>query len=523
MKRAVSLGSFISTLLVRGLITNDQLKISQIEVEKSDKSLEQSLLDFGFVNESLLRDIKSELSGSVSIDLKQALPDASALLLITVEFARRHTLIPLSLQENRLTVAVVDANDLQTMDRLQHQVADDITLKTMVASVRDITDAIDRFYGFELSIDGILSEIESHQHAATTGDEPDAEYSQPFVRLVDAILVDAVKRSASDIHFEPESGFLRVRYRIDGVMRQVRSLHYDYWSALSVRIKVLSELNIAEKRAPQDGRLSFDVAGSPVEFRVSVLPTIHGENIVLRILDRQKGIVPMTSLGLSEQSFSTLNLMMARPEGLILVTGPTGSGKTTTLYSMLNQISDERINIMTMEDPVEYPLPLLRQTTVNEQVKLDFAEGIKAILRQDPDVILIGEIRDQQTAEMALRASMTGHQVYSTLHANSAIGSLSRLADIGVGRSAIVGNIIGIVAQRLVRKLCDHCKKSAVPDEFEQSIIGQCDRHYCAVGCDLCEQQGYKGRVSITEVLRFNAEIEEVIVKSANSCLLYTF
>jgi type II secretory ATPase GspE/PulE/Tfp pilus assembly ATPase PilB-like protein len=246
------------------------------------------------------------------------------------------------------------------------------------------------------------------------------------VRLVDALLADAVQRNASDIHFEPEQNFLRIRYRIDGVLRQIRALHKQYWPAMVVRIKVISQMNIAETRAPQDGRITLFLTGRSVDFRVAAQPTTHGENIVLRILDRQRGLVPLDKLGLQDAQLGLMKLMIARPEGIILVTGPTGSGKTTTLYSILNHINSEGINIMTLEDPVEYPMNMVRQTSVNEAAKLDFATGIRSLMRQDPDVILVGEIRDTDTAEMAFRAAMTGHQVYSTLHTNSAVRTSSK-------------------------------------------------------------------------------------------------
>ena len=278
---------------------------------------------------------------------------------------------------------------------------------------------------------------------------------------------------SSDIHFEPEANFLRIRYRIDGMLRQIRALHKSYWPAMTVRIKVLSGMNIAETRAPQDGRIgAHRMRGRQVDFRVACQPTIHGENIVLRILDRQKGIVPLEDLGLAEEHLHQLKLMIARPEGIILVTGPTGSGKTTTLYSVLNHINSEGINIMTLEDPVEYPMALVRQTSVAETAKLDFANGIRSMMRQDPDVILVGEIRDADTAEMALRAAMTGHQVYSTLHTNSAIGAIPRLLDIGILPDIMAGNIIGIVAQRLIRRLCDHCKSPYQAEAHEMHLLG---------------------------------------------------
>ena len=249
-----------------------------------------------------------------------------------------------------------------------------------------------------------------------------------MVRLVDAMLADGVKRRASDIHLEPEDGFIRVRYRIDGVLQQVSTIHKKFWAAIAVRLKVMSGMDITETRAPQDGRISLNLGGRTVDFRVATQPTIHGENVVLRILDRRSGIVPLEKLGLPDDLLTLLKMLMARPEGVILVTGPTGSGKTTTLYSILNYRNDESVNIMTLEDPVEYPFPMIRQTSLGEAVKLDFAGGIRSLMRQDPDIILVGEIRDEATAEMAFRAAMTGHQVYSTLHTNSALGAIPATA-----------------------------------------------------------------------------------------------
>jgi general secretion pathway protein E/type IV pilus assembly protein PilB len=335
-------------------------------------------------------------------------------------------------------------------------------------------------------------------------------------------MTDAVKREVSDIHFEPEANFLRIRYRIDGMLRQIRALHKSYWPAMTVRIKVLSGMNIAEMRAPQDGRIGLTVSGRQVDFRVACQPTIHGENIVLRILDRQKGIVPLDGLGLAEEHLQHLKLMIARPEGIILVTGPTGSGKTTTLYSVLNHINSEGIHIMTLEDPVEYPMALVRQTSVAETSKLDFANGIRSMMRQDPDVILVGEIRDAETAEMAFRAAMTGHQVYSTLHTNSAIGTIPRLLDIGILPDIMAGNIIGIVAQRLIRRLCDHCKSPYHAETHEMHLIGTpADGSrpvlYRASGCERCDFQGYRGRIAIMELLRIDSGIDELIARRATT------
>jgi general secretion pathway protein E/type IV pilus assembly protein PilB len=289
---------------------------------------------------------------------------------------------------------------------------------------------------------------------------------------------------------------------------------------MAVRLKVMAGLNIAESRAPQDGRISLNVRGRPVDFRVSAQPTLHGENIVLRVLDRQKGIVALNDLGLTDSQLDILKLMIARPEGILLFTGPTGSGKTTTLYSILNHINTEGINIMTLEDPVEYPMAMIRQTSVSESTKLDFANGIRSMMRQDPDVILVGEIRDTETADMAMRAAMTGHQVYSTLHTNSAIGVIPRLLDIGILPDIMAGNIIGVVAQRLVRKLCPHCAQARPPAPYELRLLNlPAERGaavlYDAVGCEKCDFQGYKGRTAIMELMRMDADLDELIARRA--------
>ena len=379
--------------------------------------------------------------------------DGDARQVIPQEFARRHRVLPIAfdLQEQILTVAITEVFNVVALDQLRATLGQQIKIKTVLAGEAQLEDHIDQFYGHELSVDGILREIETgeidYQSLQAGGDE----YQQPIVRLVGALLVDAVSARASDIHFEPEFAFLRIRYRIDGVLEQVRSLHKNYWPGIAVRVKVISGMNIAETRAPQDGRISLNLNGRPVDFRVATQPTIHGENIVLRILDREKSIISLDQMGLPKHIMSTLSLMLARPEGILVITGPTGSGKTTTLYSLLSQLNVESVNIMTLEDPVEYPVAMMRQTSVNEAAKMDFVNGIRSMMRQDPDIILVGEVRDQETAEMAFRAAMTGHQVFTTLHTNSALGAFPRLLDIGILPDIIAGNVIGVIAQRLVR------------------------------------------------------------------------
>lgn len=504
-------------LVEQGIITRDQLRIALTEQKRSNKPLGKIIVSLGFVSEAVMRDVLGEVLGQESVELISAVPDPEALKLIPKEMARKFKVLPVTFDadEKLLTIATVDANDLPTLDRIRAYLGGRVQLKTLLSGEIEIQNSIDQFYGYELSVDGILHEIETGEVDYDSFQAETDEYSHPMVRLVDAMLSDAVKRGASDIHFEPEEGFLRIRYRIDGVLRQIRSLHKNYWSAITVRLKVMSGMNIAETRAPQDGRISLTISGRPIDFRVAAQITTHGENIVLRILDRQKGIVPIAKLGFSDDALSMLRLMMARPEGIILITGPTGSGKTTTLYSMLNFLNSEAVNIMTLEDPVEYPMAMIRQTSVNEAVKLDFANGIRSIMRQDPDIILVGEVRDRDTADMAFRAAMTGHQVYTTLHTNSAIGAIPRLLDIGVLPDILGGNIIGVIAQRLVRVLCPRCKQPDKATEVEKSIMGIDARDevtlYRAKGCKHCDQQGYKGRIALLEVLRMDPDLDELV------------
>jgi type II secretory ATPase GspE/PulE/Tfp pilus assembly ATPase PilB-like protein len=423
--------------------------------------------------------------------------------------------------ERVLTLGISDPDNIIALDQVRALLKDEYRLITQLASESDILRGIDQYYGFELSIDGILHEIEPGEMEYQTMQFGVNEFSQPVVRLIDALLTEAVQRSVSDIHFEPESSFLRIRYRIDGVLRQVRSLHKSFWPAMVVRLKVMSNMNIAETRAPQDGRISLRLTGRSIDFRVASHPTTHGENLVLRILDRQKGIVPLDQIGLDESALNLLKMIISKPEGIVLVTGPTGSGKTTTLYSVLNHVNTEAVNIMTLEDPVEYPLAQIRQTSVNEAAKMDFASGIRSMLRQDPDIILVGEIRDQPTAEMAFSAAMTGHQVYSTLHTNSAIGAIPRLLDIGILPDIMAGNIIGIVAQRLVRILCKECKYPYTPDAMERQLLGinaqQDITLYRAAGCDACNHQGYKGRLALMELLKLDYDLDDLISHRASA------
>jgi type IV pilus assembly protein PilB len=507
-------------LVHKGVTTPDQIEIALTEQKRTKEHLGKILVRLGFATEAIIRDVIGGVIGQESVDLSRAVPDSEAIKMVPKDVARRLRILPImhDSANSTLTVAMADTFDVVALDQLNALLVGKAEVIPMLGSEAEIEKSIDQFYGFELSVDGILREIETGEiDYQSLGAESD-EYSQPVVRLVNALLSDAVKRGASDVHFEPEEGFLRFRYRIDGVLRQIRSLHKNYWAAIAVRLKVMAGMDIAETRAPQDGRISLSLSGRQVDFRVSTLPTVHGENIVLRVLDRQKGIVPLEELDLLPEELNTLKLMVARPEGIILVTGPTGSGKTTTLYSILAYLNTESVNIMTLEDPVEYPTSMIRQTSASETSRLDFASGIRSMMRQDPDIILVGEIRDEDTATMALRAAMTGHQVFSTLHTNSALGAIPRLLDIGVAPDILAGNLIGIVAQRLVRKLCQHCREPHQMSDLERSLLGlkTTDRHqtiYGPGGCPKCDSQGYRGRLAIMEVLKFDADMDELVAR----------
>ncbi|MFA9421129.1 MAG: GspE/PulE family protein [Gammaproteobacteria bacterium] len=511
-------------LIDEGVITKDQLNIALTEQKKVHEPIGKLLVSLGFATEAIMRSALGEALEQESVDLSRVVPDPDAIKMINSETARKHKVIPLNFDPVRstLTIAMSDTFNLFSLDRIRIQIGQHVELIPVLAGEVEISNAVDQFYGYELSIDGILREIETGEADYSNYQGDTEEYSQPLVRLVDVMLSDAVKRGASDIHFEPEESFLRIRYRIDGVLRQIRSLHKTYWSAIAVRLKVMADMNIAETRAPQDGRISRTIIGRQIDFRVASQPTIHGENIVLRVLDREKGVIPLEQLELPDESLRTLKIMMSRPEGIILVTGPTGSGKTTTLYSLLNYLSSEQINIMTLEDPVEYPFPLIRQTSVNEAAGMDFSNGIKSLMRQDPDVILVGEIRDHETAEMAFRAAMTGHQVYSTLHTNSAIGALPRLRDIGIIPEIMAGNIIGVLAQRLVRKLCTYCKEPYQPNKQDLGMLSnregvKPEKIYRSKGCTVCDHSGYKGRLALLEILKMNSDLDDLLAHGATT------
>lgn len=507
-------------LVAAGVITQEQLSVALQEKKITGKLLGQVLVDLGFVQENVLVTFLAQASGHGVFDPKVTIFDGEALSLISKEDCKKLRVLPISYSNGQAVFALVDPYDIVAMDGLKRFLPKNTVIKCLVATASVLSEATDVAYGYSNSIEDILKEIGAGKSNAddVIKVSEDQAYTHPVVRLVNALLIDAVKSGVSDLHFEPEENFVRLRYRLDGVLFTAQILHKKIWNGVSQRIKIMCKMNIADKLAPQDGRFGLNIGDRDADFRVSSLPTVHGENIVLRVLDKSASIKPLEKLGFSPDNLSRIRRAQSRPEGIIIVTGPTGSGKSTSLYSMINEINKVEINIQTLEDPVEYSLPMIRQTPVREGI-LDFADGIRALLRQDPDVIFIGEIRDGVTGEMALKAAMTGHQVYTTLHTNDSFGAIPRLVDLGLKPGMIAGAIIGIFAQRLVRKLCESCKEQIVPDAEQCRILGV-DSHAAKPiykarqgGCTACSGQGYKGRVAIAEILLMDEDLDEIVAR----------
>ncbi len=504
-----------------GLITRDQLQIALREQRQKGQMLGAVLVRLGFLDEAALAKILAERAGLAPVDLKTTRLDPALFRQLPKAVMERCRAVPLRIDGETLDVAMADPYDIVALDTLRRHFPRHLVIVPHVASQTDIDDILAHTYDFDASLDNILQELETghaQQPAA-------ASYEHPVVRLVNQMLTDAAKRGASDIHLEPENTFVRVRYRIDGALQQVRALHLEHWPALSHRLKIMAGMNIADTRSIQDGRFHMQIGGGNVDFRVAIMPTVWGENIVVRLLDHRRSLLPLADLGFNDGMIHELERIMERPMGITLVTGPTGSGKTTTLYSILRQISSTEVNIATLEEPVEYQLSLIRQTTVQEAQGLSFAAGVRGVLRMDPDIIFIGEVRDGDTAQMALRAAMTGHQVYTTLHCQDSLSALPRLIDLGLSPRMVAGHINGVVAQRLVRKLCPHCRVERRATEAEchllhadpaaPPVIGE------AEGCSLCNGTGRLGRTVIAEVLRLSPELDDLIARDGGRLDLF--
>ena len=507
-------------LLKEKVISHDQLEIvkkEQIRL-KNTKTIGAILVSMGFITEKALGEVLNQTTGVKKFDLKSCIIDPNLIKIIPKTVCVNNSLIPLFVDGKNVTIAMSDIFDIVGMDRIKKLFPGDYRIKPVYAATSDILNTIDQYYDYEMSIDGILKEIESGK-AVINESDVNNDYSSPMVRLVNAILADAVHKRASDIHFEPENYFLRIRYRIDGKIVQVRSVHKDHWKTIAVRLKIISDMNIAESRKPQDGRIETEILGRKIDFRVSSQPTVNGENIVMRILDESQSILSLREIGMNNHNLKLLSKLVRKPNGVIIITGPTGSGKTTTLYTILSEINSIDKNIMTLENPVEYHIPLIRQSNIKEDVGMSFGKGIESIMRQDPDVILIGEIRNKETAIAAIQSAMTGHQVFSSLHTNDALSAIPRLENIGVPSYLLAGTIICVIAQRLTRKLCENCKITRPINDLEKKLL----KKYPKVthvshpkGCDRCNNAGYYGRTPLMEILPFDKNIDDMILNRAS-------
>ncbi len=507
-------------LISKGVITSDQLQIAVKEQARTGKRLGEVLVSLGFCIEEDISSVVARQVGVKMVELQKIEPDSKALDLVDQEFAKQNKLVPVKLDGDSLVVAMDNTLDVMIIDQLQARTGKFI--EVCQATESDILQAIEDFYGGVSSQDDIIEQLslQAEQTGSTEGEEEE-EGESPVVKLVDQILLKGVKIGCTDIHLEPDTNTIRTRYRIDGILQQGPSLPKSLQSSLIARIKIMSNLNIAESRLPQDGRFRFHIGKRQIDLRVSSFPTVHGENIVMRLLDKAKVILGLDKLGFTPKNLEHFKRMISRPSGIILVTGPTGSGKTTTLYAALTYLNNSERKIVTLEDPVEYEIPLIRQGQINVRAGFTYSAGMRSILRQDPDIILVGEIRDVETAEIAIQAAMTGHLVFSTLHTNDAASAFPRLIDMGIESFLVSSSVIGVVAQRLIRKICPDCKTKYTPTEEEWGKLGlkEGDRKYKfyqGKGCNTCSETGYSGRCAIYEVLSISPRIEKLILERAD-------
>lgn len=507
-----------SRLMAAGFLTEAQLDLALREQKRSGKLLGEVLIDLGFVSAQVITETLASEAQTEVVDVRTVDIDDEVLALVSYETAKRYKLIPLELIDGVLTTAFADAFNVVAIDYLERETSH--TINVVTAPEGQILDAIARHYAQGRSIADTIDQIMLGGNLAS---EDEAVNESPLVRLVDQIISLGIKRAATDIHIEPSEKVVRVRMRIDGVLSQEVLIPKLIQPALTARLKLIANLNITEKRIPQDGRIRFDYGQSYVDLRVSTLPTNSGESVVLRILDSTNTSLTMSDLGFSKPDKEDIESLIGLPYGMILVTGPTGSGKTTTLYSALQLVESEVRSVFTLEDPIEYSLGAIRQTQVKPEIGMDFASGLRALLRQDPDVILIGEIRDLETAQLATRAALTGHLVLSTLHTNDAIGVIPRLVDMGVDRYMLPPALSAIVAQRLVRKICSSCKEEISQPQLMleqlgmESSIDSVDHLYKGVGCSECNQTGYRGRLAIYELLTLNESFHAPIIQGATA------
>lgn len=507
----VTQGRLGDRLVGKGRLTPEQLDVALAEQRRAHRPLGEILRSLGFCRQEDIAELVAEDMGLPFLREPDIKPDPMITSTLDREFVLETGAFPFSLEEGTLRVAMISPDDPRLVSEVRQRFP--YPLELAMTSDRAISALLSKYVDAEVGkVAGIFADLKSAGEAAA---------DLPIEALTEALLVDGVNRGATDIHVEPEERISRVRYRVDGVLIQGENLPAEATSAIVSRIKILSNLDISERRRPQDGRLRLELNGREVDMRVSVMPCTWGENVVLRVLDRSGGGASSGGVGLDPEREATLRKVVELPHGLFLVTGPTGSGKTTTLYNMLGMVDAMRRNVATIEDPVEYRMPLLRQSQVDPSIGFTFHAGLRALLRQDPDVILIGEIRDAETADMAVKASMTGHLVLSTLHTNSAVGAVSRLVDIGVEAYLVEDCLIGAMGQRLVRTVCDTCAEPASPSESELAWLGEEPALMRrGTGCVRCNDSGLSGRTAIAELFMPDDEVAEAIRTGASPAVL---
>ncbi|OCA91264.1 type II secretion system protein GspE [Bacillus sp. FJAT-27225] len=497
-------------LLEAGLITGEQLNTA-LKEKAPKQRLGEALVQRGYITELQLIEVLEMQLGIPHISLFSYPFDKNLFNLVPKDLARRHLLVPLKKEGDKLFIAISDPLDFLAVDDLR--LLTGFQIETAIATRDDILRTINKYYNTDEGLEELLGELPSGNNSSS---EDVTDLDSPIVRLVNQILVNAAVQRASDIHIDPHETKVVIRYRVDGVLRVERVLPKSMQNILSARIKIMSNLDITEYRIPQDGRIKVNLDFHPIDLRVSTLPTVYGEKIVLRILDMGSTLNDLAKLGFNQLNYKRFLDMIERPTGIVLITGPTGSGKSSTLYAALNKLNSEEVNIITVEDPVEYQLEGINQIQVNPNVGMTFAAGLRSILRQDPNIIMVGEIRDKETADIAVRASLTGHLVLSTLHTNDALGTVSRLIDMGVEPFMVAASLAGVVAQRLVRKVCRDCMELVEPSKRELEIFARrgikIEKVPRGRGCSSCSMSGYKGRIALHEVLSITDEIRRVIM-----------
>lgn len=495
-------------LVESGLITEAQLSTA-LEEKPRDQKLGDSLLQRGYITEQQLIEVLEFQLGIPHVNLYRYPFDPKLFNIVPKEFAKRNSIVPLKVEGDRLFVAMSDPMDYLSVDDLR--LSTGFHIETAIASKDDILKTISKYYDDDFLEEFSVEQPEDKQDQADELTDLDS----PIVRLVNQVLSSAITQKASDIHIDPQEHQVVIRFRIDGLLKTERYLPKHMQAMLTARIKIMSGLDITESRMPQDGRIKVNIDFRPIDLRVSSLPTVFGEKIVMRILDLSSSLNDLAKLGFSEANLNKFLTEIERPNGIVLISGPTGSGKSSTLYAALNKLNQEAVNIITVEDPVEYQLEGVNQIQVNPTVGLTFANGLRSILRQDPDIVMVGEIRDRETVEIAIRASLTGHLVLSTIHTNDAVASITRLIDMGVEPFLVTASLNAVIAQRLIRRVCRDCGKPMPASNREKEIFAkrhmEIDTIVRGPGCASCNMTGYRGRVAIHEVLIINDEMREAI------------